>query len=143
MWLRPAACQGSPHTAATGAVTRLWTHLMADYYEEFAMSARDYVARGLSIKLEPHLPKDDDSRRLQELYGNSVITDDLLELWNTGDLSQLAHALPLPHGAEVPLEDYARLRQRFPHHIVTKLLVVDEHPVVTRLGRSGTASTGC
>ena len=30
------------------------------------------------------------------------------------------------------LEDYARLRQRFSHHIVTKLLVVDEHPVVTR-----------
>ena len=103
----------SPHAAATGAATRLWKHLMADYYEEFAVSAREYVSRCLTITCEPRPPNDEGSRRLQELYGKSVIPDDMLYLWNTGDLSQLAHALPLPHGADVSAEEHARLVHLF------------------------------
>ena len=62
-----ALAQGSPHIAAAGAATRLRKHLMVDYYEEFAVSARDYVTRSLKIICEPHPPNDVDSRRLQEL----------------------------------------------------------------------------
>ena len=60
----------------------------------------------------------------------------MLDIWNTGDLSQLAPALLLPHGADVPVEEYIRLAHLYSHHIVTKLLVVDEHPMATRFWTS-------
>ena len=72
--------QGAPRTAATGTATRLWTYLMADYFDDVAMSAREYVPRRLVVTCELRPPMEDGARRLQELYRGTVIPEDMLDM---------------------------------------------------------------
>ena len=66
------------------ACSRLYRHLMADYAEEFALGLRVHVQG--EVKLIPTGEKFEAdveaTRRLQELYGNAVLPEDLLELHN-------------------------------------------------------------
>ena len=74
------------HEATPGVMVRLYKYLLCDYYEEFIQSTREWVLR--SLQLLPHGNGNAAGQRqvaqMRALYGNHVISDECLRLFNNG-----------------------------------------------------------
>ena len=121
-----------PHLAVCGAATRLYKYLINVYFDEFALAIHMWVGQAMSLEqlppatARPQLKARPSLRRpsgafglewtqLRRLYGNKVVTDELISF-----------AAAAASGAGE--EDAASLAT----HLVQTLLVVDEHPTLTR-----------
>ena len=121
-----------PHLAVCGAAARLYKYLINFYFDEFALAIHMWVAQAMNLEqlppatARPQLKARPSLRRpsgafglewtqLRSLYGNKVVTDELISF---------AAAAATGAGEE----DAASLAT----HLVQTLLVVDEHPTLTR-----------
>ena len=130
----PAAALGDTtgkalHETLPGVMVRLYKYLLCDYYEEFVQSTREWVLR--SLQLVPHGSSSADGQRqvaqMRALYGDHVISDECLRLFNNG--------LNLSHIVEDGIdmgETRAQLVGMFVAYIVKSLFHVDSHPVSSR-----------
>ena len=127
--------KGHPHRSVCGVIVRLFKYLINYYYDEFLMSLRTLVG-----KLEFGMASDPAALTkwsgMAELYGESVIPPMLLRYLNKG-LDVWAHATAsapaasAPAAAEVP-ESHDEVRAALVETLRRRLLVVDEHPTLTR-----------
>ena len=113
-------------------VVRLFKHLLSQYYEEFYSSLRGHVARlsfaeHSSAAARANVEK---WQRVAELYGAGVIPQRLLSCLNNGLdcwTHTLASAAPAPDDAA-----RAGVRGVLLEILRRRLLVVDEHPTLSR-----------
>jgi hypothetical protein len=109
-----------------GTCSRLFKHLMPDYLEDFAANLRTHVLSKL------HLRHDEEgcqaglhrSRQLQQLYGQGVLPQRLLELLN-GAVEKLEHVCPEGTSREDVCGKVFQLLYRL-------VLQVQSKPIVTR-----------
>ena len=108
--------------------SRLFRHLMSDYSEEFAQALWRYVEKDLRI-----IPDDEDiwddaparnALQMQALYGQAVLPDDLLKVFNFG-LGGLRQVCPRSASREeVSRQVYAMLYKY--------CIILDEKPITSR-----------
>jgi len=123
----------------TGTAVRLFKYLVPDYYDHFRRSVEQWVHCNLEVFLpgDPGRPQaaadgQPQAARLQALYTDHVIPNDLLQFWivpaegGTGKLQMV-----MKDG-----EDMAAARERLENEcsafLVKRLLHVDSHPTLTR-----------
>ena len=119
----------APHARACGVIVRLFKYLVSDYYSEFCMSLTKRVGQ-----LRASVGDADDAARtrwggLAKLYGESVFPQGLLECLNLGADTWEHRYAP---GEDVPAASGA-VHQRLAEVLRSRLLVVDEHPTLTRM----------
>ena len=107
--------------------SRVFRHLMVDYSEEFSMSLWRWLESETRLLQEHEV----DSvamaaaKDLQKLYGSAVLPDELLEVYNSG--------LARPHHRPVGDADLPEVRRWFFRVLRNAVIVLDEHPVVSRM----------
>ena len=126
-----ALAGGKLHGDIVGVAVRLYKFLIADYYDEFAYSVRAWVDRVL--KVMPHCGADAARQaaiaRMQSLYTEHVLPDDLIARWNNGIGHGMCHVLL---AGQNPEEERPRLVKLFTEWIINHLLKIDSAPTLTR-----------
>lgn len=124
------------HEEVTGVIVRLFKYLMNDYFEEFSLSTRDWVARKLRIVGPGDLDIEATRRvsNLKALYTDRVLPEKLFALWNNG-VGSMQHRLD-EQGARLYALDreavFADVAFKLSHELRAHILVVDEHPTLSR-----------
>ena len=119
------------YKAITGVASRLFKFVIADYYEEFVFSVREWVAADLLV--QPAEAGEDiaatgAAKALQRLYTEHVVPERMLDLWNNG-LGCLRHRLA---PGQDPVAERPRIVNDFVQWIVKHLLHFDSHPTLSR-----------
>ena len=135
-----AGAAGSPHRAVCGVIVRIFKYLVSMYYEEFLSSLSAHCAR---LSFTAQTPADAQRAEmwsgLATLYGEGVIPQMLLACLNSG-LDSWTHSLPAapapvaaraPGAGEEDSQQHA-VRNALAEILRRRLLVVDEHPTMTR-----------
>jgi len=113
----------APHRNLCGAAVRLFKYLVSDYYEDFVANLRAKVERleALPVRHEAHQI----AVRLARLYGEEVFPPGLLRILNAG-VGSWGTCLEGGH-------TLAAAREQLFHLLRQRVLVVDEHPTLTRM----------
>ena len=120
-----------------GMATRLFKHLINDYYEEFCTNVANWVASNLNVVEHGEAERTllgrgqgQDLHKLRELYTAHVVPDEMVTLWNVDvGAGNLSHRLA--PGAD-GLASRPALVNKFTAFIVKHLLTPDEHPTLSR-----------
>jgi hypothetical protein len=138
------AGEGKEFEDVVGNAVRLFKYLVPDYYEDFKISIAKWVQLHVEV-VEPeaiHQPQavaaaSSHAARMQILYTEHVIPDELLQLWHrstlTGELQTVAK-----HG-----QDHATIHDAWTVFCLEKLFRLDTHPTLTRFFHSVVLWTGC
>ena len=126
-----------PARAVCGTTVRLFKYLISDYYNAFFASLRA-LADALPFAFEDERSVEASARwaKLAELY-DVAIPPDLLQLLNAG-CDQWLHVIPAEgDGRKMferdPDEYRCQVRDRLLEFLRRTLLVVDEHPTLSRM----------
>jgi len=129
-----AAARGKLYEDIAGVTVRLFKYLINDYFDEFVFSINDWVVRELKV-LQPHSADAADAhahqaaiQKLQTLYTEHVLPDELVALWNNG-LHRLSHVVG---AGEDPEAEKPRVVARMVQFIVKRLMIVDSSPTLSR-----------
>ena len=111
--------------------SRFYKHLLSDYLEEFSAGMRRFVEDTMEFWLVPAgyeteelLSQRSQMSLLQDLYGKSVLPDELLSFFNVA-LGKMAHAADMPQNIETIRMKAFQLLHKW-------VLRIEEHPVITR-----------
>ena len=128
------------HRTVCGAVVRFFKFLVSDYYTDFCANLQDIVGK-LAIG-EPSAVRDEQrakSAALRQLYGDGVFPPGLLECLD-GGLNDWSHCLtarraPGPGAAATApaIRTLAEAKAVLLEILRKRILVVDEHPTLTRM----------
>ena len=115
--------------AVCGACVRLFKYLVKDYFEEYAASLRAYVVDALAV-VAPDITASAAHRvfagKLRNLYGDRAVPEALMRFYMLGfDRPMIESALP-------ETLDVRKLRGELFVELRSRILQVEEHPIVTR-----------
>ena len=129
-----AAERGKLYEDLAGVAVRLFKSLINDYFDEFVTSINAWVVRELTV-LQPLSVDAADApihqaatQKMQTLYTQHVLPDELVALWNNG-LHRLSHVVG---AGEDPVVEKPRVVQRMVQFIVKRLMLVDSSPTLSR-----------
>ena len=120
--------KNSPHGDVCGAVVRLFKFLVSDYYEDFLANLRALTRRRFSATAAATERERELWQRKAQLYGDSVFPPGLLDLLNGGVACWGHHLAPGEGETELLTAQEALLQL-----LRRRILVVDEHPTLTRM----------
>ena len=130
-----SAARGKLHEDIAGVTVRIFKYLINDYFDEFVFSINEWVVRELQV-LQPHSADAVDAhahqaaiQKLQTLYTEHVLPDELVALWNNG-LHRLSHVVG---AGEDPEAEKPRVVARMVQFIVKRLMIVDSSPTLSRI----------
>ena len=118
--LLPRPLEQNPICAAC---SRLYKHLLVDYAEEFSLSLRVFLSRHIELR-PPAAENREELRKLQALYGDVVVPEDIVGLCNVA-LGTWQHACD----AGTSREEVCAKAHQVLHRLI---ILVEEKPIVTR-----------
>lgn len=124
------------NNAICAACSRLYRHLMPDYAEEFSVHLWQYVQESVELVGHDDVNQADaeHAAKLQTLYGQDVLPDDLLALY-ADDLTRPRFACELN-------TDRDHVCRLFYQALRKHCLVVEENPITSRFWQFGVCVQG-
>jgi len=131
----------APHRNSCGAIVRFFKYLVSDYYSDFCANLRDLVGKlRLCEANNTHPERAVRWQGLETLYGAGVFPPGLLECLNCG-VDSWTHCLDSHSAACAPAASresaqrvgLERAQARLFDILRKRILVVDEHPTLSRM----------
>lgn len=132
----PGVGRASVGGQVCGAIVRLFKYLMSDYFSEFETNLAELVGclrASAQEKATPHALARQEAVRLQELYGELVFPQELLDILNCGPRSW-AHV----SAAMAPAGTLGQARSGLLRLLRKRVLVADEKPTLSSMLTSRT-----
>ena len=116
-----------------GAIVRFFKYLVSDYYSEFLANLQEIVGQLSACDFSPERQRQQDRwLGMRSLYGDGVFPPGLLDALN-GGVGEWVHCLSPGSAANAPADRLFGVRSSLLEILRRRILVVDEHPTLTRM----------
>ena len=116
-----------------GAIVRFFKYLVTDYYSEFLANLQEIVGQLSAGDISPERQRQRDRWvGMQSLYGDGVFPPGLLDALN-GGVGEWVHCLSPGLAADANADRLLGVRSSLLEILRRRILVVDEHPTLTRM----------